>query len=73
MGSLLTGRMVTALCLASPETMKRKLEELKQEKEATTGLKCEVDEETNEVSCIGQTKGNIYLAQHQEATIIVDM
>ena len=72
MGSLLTGQMVTVLCLASPETMKRKLEQLKQEKEATTGLKCEVDEETNEVSCIGQTKGNIYLA-HQEATFIVDM
>jgi hypothetical protein len=46
-------------CKTSPETMKRKLEELKQEKEATTGLKCEVDEETHEVSCIGQTKDKV--------------
>merc|ERR1712071_452314 len=44
-------------CKTSPETMKKKLEKIKQEKEAGTNLNCEIDEESNGLVCIGQTVG----------------
>ena len=51
--------------------MKKKLEKIKQEKEAGTNLNCEIDEESNGLVCIGQTVGNIYCAPKKSCPSIV--